>query len=127
MKSITIKQFGEKELEMVSALRSLGMDRKVASVLVYLGSVPNASAREIEQGANLRQPEVSLGLKYLRIGGAIGTQIAPERGEVHNLTLSMDDIIRGLAENAMHKNRENVKFIEQARQIAKDWMREAKA
>ena len=66
-----MKQFDDKDREMIQCLRSLGIDRRAAQTLTYLASVPSATARQIDHGAGLRQPEVSLGLKYLRSLGWI--------------------------------------------------------
>ena len=56
----------EKDLEFVGILRSLNVPRKVATLITYLSNVDEATSREIEMETNLRQPEVSIGIRALR-------------------------------------------------------------
>jgi predicted transcriptional regulator len=56
----------EKDLEFVDALRSLNVPRNVAALITYLANTSEATSREIEMGTNLRQPEVSIGMRTLR-------------------------------------------------------------
>jgi predicted transcriptional regulator len=65
MKNLAVKQFDEKEEEIVDALISLGMNRPVARILAYLQQVNEATSTELEMGTNLRQPEVSIAAKQL--------------------------------------------------------------
>ena len=96
MKSINMKQIDDKDREMVSLLRSLGMDRLAACTLTYLAGQPQATAREIEHGSGLRQPEVSKASKYLRKQGWMEeSQVLGERGrpkKVYRLKVPMTEI-----------------------------------
>jgi predicted transcriptional regulator len=56
----------EKDLEFVEALRSINVPRNVATMITYLANANEATSREIEMGTNLRQPEVSIGMRTLR-------------------------------------------------------------
>ncbi len=56
----------DKDLEFIEALRSLKVPRGVAALITYLANVSEANSREIEMGTNLRQPEVSIGMRTLR-------------------------------------------------------------
>ncbi len=44
----------------------LGMSKNLAKTLMYLSHVDECYSADIEQGANLRQPEVSLVMQELR-------------------------------------------------------------
>ena len=46
-------------------LIEIGTKKNVATVLVFLASTPEATSREIERGTDLRQPEVSMAMRYL--------------------------------------------------------------
>jgi predicted transcriptional regulator len=61
----TIQLFTEKEEEFVNLLIEIGTRKNVAKMLVYLTNIKEATSREIERGTDLRQPEVSMALKYL--------------------------------------------------------------
>ena len=47
-------------------LTKLGMPRHLAKTLMYLSHVDECYSADIEQGADLRQPEVSLAMRELR-------------------------------------------------------------
>jgi predicted transcriptional regulator len=55
----------EKEEEFTNLLVELGTKRNVARVLVFLANIPEATARDIQQGTDLRQPSVSTAVRYL--------------------------------------------------------------
>jgi predicted transcriptional regulator len=58
--------FTEREENITDILVGLGLKRNVARVLVYLSSTEEATSRMIERGTDLRQPEVSMAMRYLR-------------------------------------------------------------
>lgn len=59
------EQIGEREYEMVELLRKLNMNRSVALVLTCLSTGEEVTSRTIEKKAGLRQPEVSIAMRYL--------------------------------------------------------------
>jgi predicted transcriptional regulator len=61
----TVHYFTEKEEEFANLLIEIGTKKNVAQLLVFLVNTPEATSREIERGTDLRQPEVSLAMKYL--------------------------------------------------------------
>jgi predicted transcriptional regulator len=65
MNQQTVQYFTEKEEEFSNLLIEIGTKRNVAKVLVFLANVPEATSRAIERGTDLRQPEVSLAMRYL--------------------------------------------------------------
>ncbi len=71
MMTIDVKQLDEKDEEIADALISLGISRPIARTLVYLQKTDGTTAVEIETGAGLRQPEVSVAVKYLKEHGWI--------------------------------------------------------
>jgi predicted transcriptional regulator len=65
MNQQTVQYFTEKEEEFSNLLIEIGTKRNVANVLVFLANIPEATSRDIERGTDLRQPEVSLAMRYL--------------------------------------------------------------
>lgn len=65
MRAENVIYFTEKEVEFVNLLTEVGTKRNVAKVLVFLSNISEATSRAIERGTDLRQPEVSLALRYL--------------------------------------------------------------
>ena len=70
-----VQYFTEKEEELTRILIGIGVPRTVAKVLVFLGNTPEATSRDIERGADLRQPEVSIAMQYLREQGWIVSRL----------------------------------------------------
>ncbi len=75
MKQTTIKALDDKDLEFIETLRNLKVPRNVAALITYLANAKKASSREIELGTNLRQPEVSIGMRVLRKNNWVEEQI----------------------------------------------------
>jgi len=65
MRQETVHSFTEKEEAFTNLLIAIGMKKNSAKVLVFLASMSEATSREIERGLDMRQPEVSVAMKYL--------------------------------------------------------------
>ena len=77
MRQETIQYFTESEEKFTNLLIGIGIRKNVATVLVFLINVPEATSRAIERGTGLRQPEVSIAIKYLAEQGWIKSQEIP--------------------------------------------------
>ena len=66
MKQSAVNVLDEKDLEIIEALRSLGVPRNAAKLITCLANVTEASSREVEMATDLRQPEVSVAMRILR-------------------------------------------------------------
>lgn len=71
MRTESVQYFTEKEEAFVDLLIEIGTKKNVAKLLVFLANTPEATSREIERGTDLRQPEVSIAMKYLADQGWI--------------------------------------------------------
>ena len=71
MRTESVMYFTEKEEEFAHVLVSIGTRKNVASVLVFLANTSEATSLAIERGTDLRQPEVSLALKFMADHGWI--------------------------------------------------------
>ncbi|MGA2104611.1 MarR family transcriptional regulator [Methanoregula sp.] len=67
--------FTEKDMEFTDLLIRIGLQRTVATVLVFLANTSEASSRDIERGTDLRQPEVSLAMQYLQAQDWISSRL----------------------------------------------------
>ncbi|MCX6688628.1 MAG: ArsR family transcriptional regulator [Methanoregula sp.] len=65
MRQENVTYFTDKEEELSNLLIAIGIPRNIAKVLVFLANAPEATSRAIERGADMRQPEVSLAMRYL--------------------------------------------------------------
>ena len=111
----------EKDLEFVDALRSLNVPRNVAALITYLANTNEATSREIEMGTNLRQPEVSIGMRTLRQNNWVEEQDVKLDGKgrpmkIYKLGVPIEKIIKHYEEE---KNSEATKTM-QAIQRLKD-------
>ncbi len=75
MKGRKVQYFTENETEFVNLLIGIGVPRTVAKVLVFLANTPETTSRDIERGADLRQPEVSIAMQYLKEQGWITSRL----------------------------------------------------
>jgi predicted transcriptional regulator len=69
MKESAVKMLDDYDKEFAETLRGIGVAPKVAAIIAFLRSANKATAREIEMGTDLREPEVSTGTKFLRHEG----------------------------------------------------------
>jgi predicted transcriptional regulator len=70
-----VQYFTKKEEEFTDLLIGIGISRIVAKVLVFLANTPEATSRDIERGADLRQPEVSIAMQYLHEQGWVESRL----------------------------------------------------
>ncbi len=101
MKNLKIKQLDEKDEEIADILMSLGMSRPTAMVLGYLQNMNSATTMDLDRGANLRQPEVSIAMKQLMERDWINEQENKKLGKgrpykVYSLKIGFDEIIAEL-------------------------------
>ena len=61
--------FDEKDEKAIQIFRELGMSKNLAKALLYIYQVDECQSAEIEQAADLRQPEVCVAIKELRRRG----------------------------------------------------------
>jgi predicted transcriptional regulator len=78
MKRQTIHFFTEKEEEFANLLIEIGMKKNTAKVLVFLANITEATSRVIERGTDLRQPEVSIAIRYLDEQNWISSRVSKE-------------------------------------------------
>jgi len=69
-----VMYFTEKEEELVNLLFDMGIKKNVGKVLVFLAKTPTVTSHAIEQGTDLRQPEVAIVMQYLKKQGWIKNQ-----------------------------------------------------
>ena len=99
IKQSTVKVLDDKDQEFIEALRSLDVQRNVASLITYLSNVDEATSREIEMGTNLRQPEVSIAMRTMRNNNWVEEREVKADGKgrpmkVYKLGVSIEKIIQ---------------------------------
>ncbi len=101
MKAIDVKQLDEKDKEIADALISLGISRNAAIILAYLQNMKSAKSVDLERGANLRQPEVSIAMKQLKKHDWINEREDKKPGKgrpykIYSLNIGFNEIIAQL-------------------------------
>jgi len=103
LKSDLVNKKDEKNAE---ALISLGMNKNAAIALTFLKNANSVTAVQLEKGAMLRQPEVSVVMKLLRERDWIHEREEKKAGKgrpnkVYSLKVGFDDIITQLEKQQM--------------------------
>ncbi|NLI62222.1 MAG: transcriptional regulator [Methanosarcinaceae archaeon] len=110
--------------ELVSLLMRLNLKRPVASTLICMMDGKEYSSHEIERMSGLRQPEVSVSMKYL-LGKKWITQRevkkVNEKGRPvkrYKLKISMDDIITSIEKSILEENQKTLDSIKELKEFA---------
>jgi predicted transcriptional regulator len=124
MKNLKINQFDEKDEEIVDALISLGMSRSAARMLAYVQQMKEATSVELEIGAGLRQPEVSIASKQLTESDWINEREEKKPGKgrpfkVYSLKVEFKDILAQLEAQQSKKADEGQAKIKRLRELGK--------
>jgi predicted transcriptional regulator len=112
----------EKDLEFVDALRSLNVPRNVAALITYLANANEATSREIEMGTNLRQPEVSIGIRTLRQNNWVEDRDikSKEKGRpvrIYKLSVHIEEIIKHYEEEKNSETAQAMGSIQRLREM----------
>jgi len=115
----TIQVFTEKEEEFVDLFVRIGTQKTIARTLVYLAKMKEATTRNIELGADLRQPEVSVAMKYLAGKGWVKScQVHPEKKgrpiKIGNLTMPVPKILDIIGNEKQEELKSRLEMIRRA-------------
>lgn len=116
MKESTLKVLDDDDLKFVDILHSLGIKRTVAILITYLASVGEATSREIELGAGLKQPEVSIAMRDLRGENWVSEREVKTGGKgrplrIYALSTPIGEIIKRLEDEKLKEHAEAMENI----------------
>jgi predicted transcriptional regulator len=122
IKQTSVKELDEKDLEFVEALRSINVPRNVATMITYLANTDEVTSREIEMGTDLRQPEVSIGMRTLRQNNWVEEHDVKVDGKgrpmkVYKLNVPIEEIIKHYEEQKNSEAAQNMKSIQRLKDI----------
>ena len=115
---------GSNEYEMIELFRKINVNRPIALTLACLAKGREISSQSIEMISGLRQPEVSISMRYLRENNWIDVREEKKsRGKgrpikLYRLTVPMDQIISKIEEEIIAESRLALRNIELLKQIA---------
>jgi len=103
----------EKDTKAVQLFAELGMPKNLAKTLMYISQVQECRSADVEQGADLRQPEVSVAMQELRRRGWAKKRDIKKKGKgrpvhLYKLTQDLPGILKSFEKEKM-KEVENIK------------------
>lgn len=117
-------KIGEVEYEMVELLRRLNINRPVALTLACLSKGEEISSQCIEMVSGLRQPEVSIAMRYLRENDWIDMREEKKNQgkgrpvKLYKLTVQMETIINSIEEDIMAESKTVLQNIERLKNLS---------
>jgi predicted transcriptional regulator len=98
----------KKEEDCVNLLVSLGINRRIALVLVFLANVDEATSRDIERSIDLRQSVVSNTIQALIDTGWIATKANTRKTigrplTIYSLAIPFPEIIQAIENKKRHE------------------------
>ncbi|GLI13617.1 Predicted transcriptional regulator [Methanosarcina thermophila] len=117
-------KMGEVEYEMVELLRKLNVSRPVALTLACLSKGEEISSQCIEMVSGLRQPEVSIAMRYLRENDWVDMREEKKNQgkgrpiKLYKLTVQMETIINAIEENVMAESKAVLQDIERLKSLS---------
>ena len=96
----------EKDDKAVQLFAELGMPKNLAKTLMYISQVEECRSADVEQGADLRQPEVSVAMQELRRRGWAKKRDLKKKGKgrpvhIYKLTKPLPEILGSFEEEKM--------------------------
>ncbi|RLF29899.1 MAG: ArsR family transcriptional regulator [Thermoplasmata archaeon] len=96
----------ETDSKVVQLFTELGMPKNLAKTLMYISQVDECRSADVEQGADLRQPEVSVAMQELRRRGWAKKRDIKKKGKgrpvhLYRLTKPLSEILKSFEEEKM--------------------------
>ena len=125
MKDYEFKVLDENDYIFIKALSYLGMPRIVATTMVYLINVDEASSQQIEISTGLRQPEVSLAMRLMRNQSWVSARSEKKPGKgrpikIYSLTAPVDEIINYYEDKIYKKSQATILAIKKIKGMSKN-------
>jgi predicted transcriptional regulator len=121
MKTRNVQYFTDKEEEFVNLLIDIGTKQSIAKVLVFLSNTAEATSRDIERGTDLRQPEVSIAMRYLAEQDWIKSREskAESKGrpvKIYILSKSINDIMNSIEKEKKEEAKSQLALVQKLRE-----------
>ena len=113
MKQKNLSVLDEEDDKAVQLFADLGMPKNLAKTLMYVCQVDECHSADVERGADLRQPEVSIAMQELRRRGWIKKRDLNKKGKgrpvhVYNTTMGLSKILKDIEQEKL-KEFEDIK------------------
>ena len=96
----------EKDDKAVQLFAELGMPKNLAKTLMFISQVDECRSADVEQGADLRQPEVSVAMQEMRRRGWVKKKDLKKKGKgrpvhIYKLTKPLPQILNTFKDEKM--------------------------
>lgn len=123
MKDLSVKVLDDEDDEFVDILVKQGLKRNTAKVLTYLKGVDKITSKDLEMGADLRQPEVSIAMRELRVSDWVteSNEKKPGKGrpyKIYSLNVPISEIISSLENKKKIEAQEALESIERLKALS---------
>ena len=113
MKKTEMYTFDQNDKKIIQLFTELGMPKNLAKTIMFISQVDECKSADIEQGANLRQPEVSIAMQELHRQGWIKKRDIKKKGKgrpvhIYSLTTTLGEILKSF-EQEKHQRIEAIK------------------
>ena len=124
MKEFEVNILDDDDQRFIEALKDLGMSRNIATTLTYLTNVSKASSQEIEMSTGLRQPEVSIAMRYMRKNTWVNVSEKKTAGKgrptkIYSLSAPVDTIVQHYENKILDETQATMKAIDKLKNIGK--------
>ena len=118
----------EKDEKAVDLFADLGMPRNLAKTLMYISQFDECRSADIEQGADLRQPEVSVAMQELRRRGWAEKRDLKKKGKgrpvhIYRLTRPLSEILQSFEEEKMRQVEHIKENLENLHNLVKEYQK----
>jgi len=107
MKEILEKDILKENIEAIDLLERLGCSRAKARLLIYFITEKEGKSREMERAMDLRQPEISLGMRELVKGRFVTRQFLKKHGkgrpEIFYTAITPKELLSKVEEETIRK------------------------
>jgi len=98
----------EKDDKAVQLFTNLGMPRNLAKTIMYLSQIDECRSADVEQVADLRQPEVSVAMQELRRRGWVAKQDIKGKGKgrpvhVYKPVVQLSEIMKNIEQEKLRE------------------------
>jgi predicted transcriptional regulator len=120
MRQENVVYFTEKEEEISNLLIEIGIKKNIAKVLVFLAKTPETTSLALERGTDMRQPEVSLAMRYLMDQGWIRSRESSDVSKgrpmkIYTQAKSIDEIMNCIENEKKNETNHQLVLIKKLR------------
>ena len=106
MKRKNLLVLDEKDDKAVQLFIELGMPKNLAKTLIYISQVDECKCADVEQGADLRQPEISIAMQELRQRGWVKKRDLKKKGKgrpihIYTPTKNISEILNAFGQEKL--------------------------